>query len=985
MIPPRELGTECEQIARRVSELLGSGTQLSLDRVTPVHERYVECVEAVNKRLRHCDELMRKGLRSEAIQACEVQPLLLDLVTELDLPEAEEWSDEVRRHGLSPAPRLLTNIAAELNRAYADCQSLDELLRAHRLLSLARAPLKDRLAVLRRLAAKDDQSPAWREDVKSYEAGRLTEIQVDLVRVQQREDVQAACEIDDELRGAGWTLAVPRALADAAHALRETLVAKGARKRLERVAVELDQAFAAYDLESASRLREEWLESARLAKLEPDDALSLQVSAALDWLDECDRRKENEQQVALLRVELEQALEDESASLEEVASRMHVLERYDQEIPERLRRRYHQRRELFERGASRRTRGLVAIVLAMIATVGTVTIYLINQQMARRELVDVRQTLEKLIKTNEFRKAQQFVDGLQNRSADVLESPQLQELLVQLEIGAQREKARRDRFTLLRDEVRSSSAAEPTWESVSQAAETVRTTREIADGDDELLEVEQLAGMVADRRHQLQIEVDRAFSDRLQELTSKLRGLESLTVTDIQNLQRDVQGLAGTPHVSPELLRGSQLGLVSQTLEKREQALMLENKRDAALATLKLGVGDKLQYIRALRQYVDDKYGDARDEHFHQVLQQDLPFYESVQNWNALCKRWDDARLSLAAKSIDGPLDLLEQIAKDFPDYPGAQNGDALRAYLREVKQRNTKATDPFTELEKILRQDLFDLQYVVERSTGAQRHYFLGEPELVGDTIALNALTDALDRNATEAKKFRSVQLVRFENESLFAESPQKRFARRALERLSAKNREPFETIMCDIIQELHDATEIDAIFRGGLLQLLVDRAIADSTILAESLSDYREDIDTPEQLNSENWLAQNSDANIVALRDRVDALLKRVRQTPRQLYDARVAPRLRAILGTKPQFHELQWIGIALRDDAQQWYVHRVPGRTLGKNGQMIVRHFEDQGKSSFQTIGKVERDEIRLEPPEEFPLVEGALVYLSSGESS
>jgi hypothetical protein len=986
MISPRELGTECEQVTRRIAELLGSGTQLSVERVTPVHERYIECIEAVNKRLRHCDELMRKGLRSEAIQASEIQPVLLDLVTELDLPEATAWWEEARSHGLSPPPRLLTNIAAELNRAYADCQSLDDLLRAHRLLALARAPLKDRLALLRKLAAKDDQNPAWREDIKSYEAGRLREIQLELVRVQQQEDVHVACEIDDELHGTAWTLAVPRGISETAQSVRETLVAKNARKRLERIATRLDQAFSAYDLQSATALREEWSESAELAKLAPDDALSLQVSAALDWLDECDRRQANEQKVVVLRAELEEILEDDTATLDEVASRMHALERYDQEIPERLRRRYQQRRELTERAASRRTYGLIAIALALIATVGAVSIYVVNQQLARRELAGIQQSLEKLVKAGEFRKAQQFVDSLQDRSAQALEAPQIQELLVQLEIGAQSERARRDRFLLLRDEVRSTSAAGPTWESVVQAAETVRTIRELAKGEDELLEVEQLAGTIADRRHQLQSEVDREFSDRLREVTAKLGRLDSLDVADIQTLQADAEELAGMTHVSPELLRGSQLGLVSQTLENRKQALMLAEKREVALAAVQHSVGDKLQYIRALREYVERDDGDARADHFQQVLQRDLPFFESVQDWNSLCRRWDDVRLSLASKSVDAPLQLLEQVAQEFSDFPGAHNGDALRAYLREVKQRSSKATDPFTELEKILRQDLFDLQYVVERSTGSQRHYFLGEPEVFGDTIAINALADVLDRNATEAKKFRSVQLVRFENESLYAESPQKRFARRALERLAAKNREPFETIMCDIIQELHEASETDAIFRGGLLQLVVDRAMADSTILAEALSEYREDIDTPEQLNSENWLAPISESNIVALRERVDALLRRVRHTPRQLYEAGVAPRLRAVLGKKPQFHELQWVGMMLRDDAQQWYVHRVPGQTLGRNGQIVVRYFEEAGKSNFRVIGKVdtERNEIVVLPSDDLILIEGALVYLSSGES-
>ena len=53
-------------------------------------QSYAAACEEVNQRLRQCSNLLRQGLRGEAIQLCELEPNLLDMTAMLDY----EWESQ---------------------------------------------------------------------------------------------------------------------------------------------------------------------------------------------------------------------------------------------------------------------------------------------------------------------------------------------------------------------------------------------------------------------------------------------------------------------------------------------------------------------------------------------------------------------------------------------------------------------------------------------------------------------------------------------------------------------------------------------------------------------------------------------------------------------------------------------------------------------------------------------------------------------------
>lgn len=220
----------------------------------PAAADYMVACDEANERLRHCGNLLKQGLRSEAIQFAEIEPVLLDVVATLDFPERSQWSESVARFGIvAPAP-LMLDVAAELNEAYALEQPLSALLARHRLLALARSPIQLRISVLRRLAELDASNPVWHDDLAVFESERQKQLQQELSVAAQNGDVKALTAIDEELHQP-WVQMPPAALLNWAAETRARIAKREARAEMERLVAVLDAAFSSFDITAGRDVR----------------------------------------------------------------------------------------------------------------------------------------------------------------------------------------------------------------------------------------------------------------------------------------------------------------------------------------------------------------------------------------------------------------------------------------------------------------------------------------------------------------------------------------------------------------------------------------------------------------------------------------------------------------------------------------------------------------------------------------------------------
>jgi hypothetical protein len=320
---------------------------------------YAELCHDVNVRLRRCGEFLKRGLRAEAIHLAEAEPSLLETFATVDFPERSEWDQLLVNLRLPRSEPLLSDVAGELNEAYSQHAPLERLLRTHRLLALRRAPISQRLSVMRKLAEADPALPFWDEDLRRFERERLSEIVDEARAARECGDSDALHALVTELTGPEWR-----------HKPSESVV-QGARKlALESLAGDLAAIHASGNVDRARALRDRWNRLSAEAKSAPGEKIAALAAPALEWL-----AAEDSKSAALRRfhdrlLALEQKLVDPKASLAELDRARRAAQKSGRPIPEPLASQYYARRlELAQTEGSRRRNIVGATALAVIVVV----------------------------------------------------------------------------------------------------------------------------------------------------------------------------------------------------------------------------------------------------------------------------------------------------------------------------------------------------------------------------------------------------------------------------------------------------------------------------------------------------------------------------------------------------------------------------------------------------------------------------------------
>jgi hypothetical protein len=225
-----------------------------------VAEWAADVVPAIDARIARCHELVRRGLRTEALGYAAEPPDLFQAARLLDLERFEEygtWAEASRTAGLAlpPTPQL-ENLAA-IEQAAERVDELRPLLERWRRMNIQRAPLPSRIRMLRELCAADPVSDVWRTSLADHESYRLMEIRAHVGRLRERftrqRDATAAGiepEVEQyvaELGGEWTTLTPPAGLVEQATALAADVRQRRIDDRLDQLAAEIGAAHALLD------------------------------------------------------------------------------------------------------------------------------------------------------------------------------------------------------------------------------------------------------------------------------------------------------------------------------------------------------------------------------------------------------------------------------------------------------------------------------------------------------------------------------------------------------------------------------------------------------------------------------------------------------------------------------------------------------------------------------------------------------------------
>jgi hypothetical protein len=180
-----------------------------------VYEQVAEAVAEVNAALDEVRGLLRAGLRDEALSMYDFE--LVTVARRLGMRNRADW---VRVHGwlleqgLALPAEIDSISAADLEAAACDIEVLLHDLDALRRLELERAPLADRLAVLRRLWACDPDNPVWPAAIEDHERALIEDFQRRAGPCIRSGDVEPLAEMEAALTDPAWRVSPPPRLID---------------------------------------------------------------------------------------------------------------------------------------------------------------------------------------------------------------------------------------------------------------------------------------------------------------------------------------------------------------------------------------------------------------------------------------------------------------------------------------------------------------------------------------------------------------------------------------------------------------------------------------------------------------------------------------------------------------------------------------------------------------------------------------------------
>ncbi len=434
-------------IVELIRQSLAKRDGISEAALRPLAATYAVEVTRVNGRLSAAVALLHKGLRSEAIQSASVPPNAIDDAIKLDIPEAEleDWFDILQFLDIPVPPTLNHDHVEQLNEAIVETQPIESLLKRHRRLAIARAPLAWRLKILRRIAEVDASSSVWEEDIESWEKVRHKQIATEAPRLISTADPKTLRSLQEELTQTAWRIRPDAKIAKQVQAALTRLADSQTLAQLESVATTLYDAFCEFDEPTARQQLAVWNELLQQLSSPLPAALREQVEPAILWLEEVDRETLRRNQRAAAIGKLESAL-DRKLSLDDLERAYQQTSLYDEPPPEELVQRYHVVVEELQLTKKRRFQAIISAILATATILIVALIWWQLESAQQKRIAKTASEFQSLLDSDNLDGASTFYNKLAAVDPQLAATPEIASFAGQLQSRINQNQERQAQF-----------------------------------------------------------------------------------------------------------------------------------------------------------------------------------------------------------------------------------------------------------------------------------------------------------------------------------------------------------------------------------------------------------------------------------------------------------------------------------------------------------------------------------------------------------
>lgn len=959
------------------------------------------CAE-INERLRQCMALLDQGLRSEAIQQCNIEPSLLDVVAALDFPELPQWLDLLARRGIYGPPALLLDAATALNQAYAKELPLAGLLGKHRWLGLARAPLAMRIEILREIARRDPQTLVWQEDLREFQRARLAEITRELPAAISAQDAAELAQVGQELGGEGWLVPPPPPLILSVRQALEGVKVHSARTRLKEIEPELNAAHANLDAVRGRELRQQWQQCISLANPAEDDEVVQLAAPALDWLAEEDQREARRQSFAKALSALRRQIAERGKPAQLQAAHRRACS-FGQDLPEELEADF-QECLVSRQRQQRRQRWLLAVATLVVLVGGMCAAW--KGMEYRRHANDVAAAsdeLQRSIEAGDLQAAESCAERWRQQDPRVIESASVALLLQNLKERQQHERERVAEFEQLMGQLKSTSPL-PDAAILAKAEALAKISAEVqrVQGIKAELEASKARAEAAEmeRKRERDLQAQQALLELKQELDQlPLTGDDQLRqkLTALQDRARQLGSRRSQVRESTAL----QISALETRLSDIQNKLDQASRRESGERSITRAVGDAASFATRLREYAAALPADARAADFRGVAAE-KSCWEQIQAWNTMASEWNTTdRTRLAPLAVEYWTDRIKAMQEKVPGaISGKQFPDILQNLIAIARRKSSSGSfGAIYPLKTALSKPLLSQLQMIQTDDGS-RYYFrpkdakdikgASEVKKAAGSVYFSYIVDAgftkrpkrLDESkASDARTAPHVELVHALLEKLTAlETSLPTGVDRQLPdeagpaAVAAASWEgAFRQIILDLFTE-SARKQIDPIVRATIVREVFKAAAEGSYPLKSALSSVDDQIKLLEPHLETNWMNPEDQAATKA-RARVEEILDRIAAKMEAAFEK--AGKLRNAFYTNP-VPPLRWLGWLKRDEEERWTCAM---QDVGNDAGELIVVYKAGSDAELQVgvVGTAENREFKLDTTAREPYKEGRPVFL------
>lgn len=830
-----------QRLVDELRSVLQSSDPAGHPRLKELAAAFTQACQETNQRLRRCEDYMRQGMRSEAVQLAQADSLLTQ-VGVLDIAEFDYLEQLCQRLGLPAPPHLLLAIAAALDEAPAEVKPLEALLREHRLLALSRAPLTDRLKVMRQLAQLDAGTPVWEDDIREFERTRLQHLQVEIDRSTRQPNTETLVAAWQEIHEPGWRLQPPAALVNQLEKLVTHSVRQQARAKLAEIDIKLKQAVVLEDAAQARQLRQQWQELARDAELGPNDPLREGVAKALAWLDKQDRLLTRDQEHYQALQELQQAL-DCAASDQQLQRCYHALLRHERGVPALVQQRYQERMKHLTSRSTQRDRLVLAATFSVgvLVLVGLFVFFGFRGSQAFK-MNDAAARLKDLREEKRWKDAWDYFDDLEQQDPRIANSPPVQEQRDLLAKEEKKEKERRASFDKALHDYELLALEAPDDPALGIVRHLANTGKE----------TEMVNRAQARRAEALQLRHDDAIEPHVKALEDQVRQLKELMedpaqTADVVNkvgLFRDeLRRLTPKKEQLSKTMQGrlqelkNQADTAANRLEQLNPEVQLAKEMTAALQNQP----NLEKYLQAMSKY-QVAFPDKRRGKDFKRAQDELPLWQETLAWTELVQPGQGKALDLTAAEAKPLAEKASGFLQTHPSFGQAAIAGKYLAALQALALQSDEDKDsPGPKLRQLFQEGYVKNLWIIKTKTDQVYYLKVNPVDIVNkaklgkkDTVSFPYLKDLDDSPISGI-----VALDEIDNT---CQAPQSKVGQEALALLDQVPKTPWETAMIDIARKIKDSSDMDPILKVQLLIKVLPEAGKGSYPLALALAKHQD-----------------------------------------------------------------------------------------------------------------------------------------------